>query len=92
VIKLDAFPFTRYGVLRGVVARVSPDATVDQQRGLVFPVRVSIEHGGLAAGSRAAPLRAGMSAHVEVITGRRRVIDYLWSPVAKATREAGRER
>ena len=28
----------------------------------------------------------------EVVTGRRPVIDCLWSPVAKAAREAGRER
>ena len=37
-IKLEAYPFTRYGALQGVVAHVSPDATVDQQRGLVFPI------------------------------------------------------
>ncbi len=90
--RAQAFPFTRYGVLRGVVTRVSPGATVDQQRGLVFPVRVSVEQGGLATGPRAAPLWAGMSAYVEAITGGRRVIDYLWSPVAKAARDAGRER
>lgn len=41
---------------------------------------------------KAAPLTAGMSATVEVVTGRRRVIDDLWSPIAKATQEAGRER
>ncbi len=37
-------------------------------------------------------LSPGMSAQVEIITGRRRVIDYVLSPIARATREAGRER
>jgi len=92
VVKLDAFPFTRYGTLEGVVAHVSPDATVDQQRGLVFPVRVRLAQRSLRVDGRPAVLTAGMSAQVEVITGSRRVIDYLWSPVARATREAGRER
>ncbi len=41
---------------------------------------------------RPATLTAGMSATAEVVTGRRRVMDYLWSPVAKAVNEAGRER
>lgn len=37
-------------------------------------------------------LSPGKSAQVEIITGRRRVIDYVLSPIARATREAGRER
>ncbi len=38
------------------------------------------------------PLTPGMSAQVEVITGRRSVLSYLLSPIARATSEAGRER
>ncbi|MBU6408574.1 MAG: HlyD family type I secretion periplasmic adaptor subunit [Alphaproteobacteria bacterium] len=39
-----------------------------------------------------APLSPGMAAQVEVITGRRSVLSYLLSPIARATSEAGRER
>lgn len=92
IIKLEAYPFTRYGTLAGVVEHVSPDATVDQKRGLVFPVRVRLTERTLRVNGRPAVLTAGMSAAVEVVTGQRRVIGYLWSPVAKAVREAGRER
>ena len=42
VVKLDAYTFTLYGTVEGVVERVSPDSTGDQQRGLVFPVRVRL--------------------------------------------------
>jgi hypothetical protein len=92
VDKLDAYPFTRYGVLRREVEPVPPDSTVDQQRGLVFPVRVKLVQTRLMVERRPVVLTAGMSAAVEVVTGRRRVIDYLWSPVAKAVGDAGRER
>ena len=71
---------------------VSPDATVDQQRGLVFPVRVALRERAMVADRRKTALAAGMSAQVEVITGNRRVVDFLWSPVARATLEAGREK
>jgi hemolysin D len=91
VIKLEAYPFTRYGTLEGVVDHVSPDATVDQQLGLVFPVRVKIVKSDLNVDGKLAILSPGMSATAEVVTGKRRVIDYLWSPVAKAAGEAGRE-
>jgi hemolysin D len=39
-----------------------------------------------------AVLSAGMSTNLEIVTGKRRVIEYLWSPVARAVREAGREK
>jgi hemolysin D len=99
VVKLEAFPFTRHGYLEGVVEHVSADAIADEQRGLVFPARVRItasrlrDVGGASASQAiAAVLTPGMSAQVEVITGRRRVIEYLLSPIARTTREAGRER
>jgi len=91
-IKLDAYPFTRYGVIRGIVEHVSPDATVDEKRGLVFPIRVRITQPNLTVNGHPALLSAGMSASLEVVTGKRQVIEYLWSPVAKAVKEAGRER
>lgn len=50
--------------------------------------------GAFENGPRAlsALLTPGMSAQVEVITGRRSVLSYLLSPIARATDEAGRER
>ncbi len=92
IVKLEAYPFTRYGTLKGVVEHVSPDATVDEHRGLVFPIRVRITQGDLKVNGQRAVLSPGMAATLEVVTGKRRVIDYLWSPVAKAMHEAGREK
>ena len=66
--------------------------TVDQKRGLVFPIRLQLSQKSIRVEGKYATLAAGMSVTAEVVTGRRRVIDCLWSPVAKATGEAGRER
>lgn len=97
VVKLEAYPFTRHGHMEGVVEHVSADAIADEQRGLVFPARVRITGSrlrdvGASAADTASALTPGMSAQVEVITGRRRVIAYLLSPIARATSEAARER
>lgn len=77
----------------GVVEHISPDEIVDEARGLVFPARIRLTRTqlGLAAGEDAV-LSPGMSATVEVVTGRRRVMDFLWSPVPKAVGTAGRKR
>jgi len=91
-IKLDAFPFTRYGTLQGVVDRISPDSTIDQTKGLVFPVRVRILGNSLKVNGKPPVLSAGMSASLEVGIGRRKIIDYLLSPLSKSMKEAGREK
>ncbi len=39
-----------------------------------------------------APLTAGMAATAEIKTGRRRIIEFLLSPIARRVEEAGRER
>ena len=91
-IKLEAYPFTRYDTTRTVVEWVSPDATVDQQRGLVFPVRLRLISNQLLVDGRTARLSPGMMASAEIVTGTRRVINYLWSPVARSFGEAERER
>lgn len=58
----------------------------------MFPARVKLAQTRLLVEGHPAALTAGMSTAVEIVTGHRRVIDYLWSPVTKAVGEAGRER
>jgi hemolysin D len=92
VIKLEAYPFTRYGTLEGLVTEISPDAIVDEKRGLVFPARIEVTKKHLRVAKDRLSLSSGMSVSAEIVTGKRRVISYLWSPVAKTMSEAGRER
>lgn len=92
ILKLEAYPFTRYGTLSGQVAEISPDAIVDEKRGLVFPVKIKLSQKQFRVDGKSKPLSSGMSVAAEIVTGKRRVISYLWSPVAKAVNEAGRER
>jgi len=93
IVKLEAYPFTRHGSLTGVVEHVSPDATVDETRGLVFPARIRLVASRLRTGTgEQAVMQPGMAATVEIVTGRRRVIDYVLSPIARAVGTAGRER
>ena len=74
-IRLDAFPFTRDGYLKGVLEHISPDATVDEARGLVSSVRLRITETKLRDVAHTASLLSpGMSANFEVITRRRRAL------------------
>ncbi len=91
-VKVEAFPYTRYGVLRGSVVRVSRDAIADDQRGLNYLVRVRLLDARMHVKGRALALSPGMAVSAEIQTGRRRVIDYLLSPLSEHLNESLRER
>lgn len=91
-IKIDAFPYTRYGTISGTVAYVSKDSVQDERLGLVFPARIKLNQNHIVVEESRSLLQAGMSVIGEIRTGNRRVIDYLLSPLQQYQSEALRER
>jgi hemolysin D len=92
VVKVEAFPYTRYGYLTGKLVSVSHDAIQDEKLGLVFAARVRLDQRGLIIDGQPIRLTPGMALSVEVKTGERRVIDYLLSPLRVHVSESMRER
>ena len=91
VVKLQAYPFTRFGTLPAEVVALSADAITDPAHGLVYKARVRLS--GQATSSRERMrIEPGMAASVEVRIGERRVIELLLNPLLRAAKEAGRER
>lgn len=91
-IKVDAFPFTRYGVIDGAVTSVSDDAMQDERLGLVYAAHVRLARADMNIDGKAVRLTPGMAVSVEVMTGKRRVMDFVLSPVMQHVQESGRER
>jgi len=91
-VKLEAFPFTKYGVIEGELEDISNDAIQDEKLGLVYPARIKLHKQAIAVNGRDIALSAGMAATVEVKTGTRRIIEYLLSPLLRYRDEALRER
>jgi hemolysin D len=117
-VKVDAFPFTRFGTLHGKVTRIASDAIDEQdaKRGqasvtaltngnggasasapgqpqrFVFPVTIALMESGMKVNGSNIPLTPGMTVTAEIKTDSRRVIDYLFSPIAKVVSEAMTER
>ena len=87
-VKVHAYPYSRHGTIPGKVVSVGADAVADDQKGLVYPVRVHLN----AKDAKRFTLRPGMEITVDVRTGSRRLIDYLISPIESARTTAARER
>ncbi len=91
-IKIDSFPFTKYGTIKGKVRNISGDAIQDEKLGLIFKSRLTLLDNKIKADGQIIQLKPGMSVTAEIKTGKRRVIEYLLSPVMKYLNESMRER
>ncbi len=99
-LKLNAFQFTKYGMLAGRVDQVGADAAdEDKAPGdseapgqLLYRTLVTLESDHLAIDGHRYPLTAGMQTVAEINLGTRSVLEYLLSPIQRAVHEAGRER
>jgi len=91
-IKVESFPYTRYGYIEGVVESVSHDAIQDEKLGLVYQARVRMKKTALMIDGVTVNLTSGMSLTAEINTGKRRVIDYILDPLRRGVDESMRER
>jgi hemolysin D len=114
IVKIEAFPFTRYGTITGKIVKVTRDAVDEREaqgldpaarptgaqsvtaqskmQNLVFPAVVRIEQRTIDVDGEAISLSPGMSVTVEVLTGSRRALDYVLSPLREVASTTARER
>ncbi|MGH8219010.1 MAG: HlyD family type I secretion periplasmic adaptor subunit [Steroidobacteraceae bacterium] len=92
VVKITAFPYTRFGYLHGTVEEVSNDAVSDRRGGLYFVVRVKIPSRQFRVDRRFVNLTPGMEVEADIHTGSRSVAEYFLSPLIMTANDALRER
>jgi len=91
-ISLTAYDPSRYGRIDGRVLSVSADALSDNQTGQQFYlVDVSIESTLFEDDGSEVTLLPGMVASIDVLSGKRTVLDYFWQPIAKTKDKALRD-
>jgi hemolysin D len=91
-VKIETFPFTRYGTVPAEVTFVSQDAVQDEKRALVFQARLRLERTSLQVDQRTVALAPGMAVTAEIKTGERRVIEYFLEPMLRTASESLREK
>ena len=91
-IKIDAFPFTKYGTIDAEIKTLSNDAVSDEDLGLIYTARITMKKSTIKLEDKTVNLSPGMSVSVEAKTGTRRLIEYLMSPLLRYKDESVRER
>jgi adhesin transport system membrane fusion protein len=89
-VKFSAYDFGIYGGLDAVVENISPDTVTDERgQNTFYMVRVRTKQANF---NDKMPIIPGMTAEVDVLTGKKTVMAYLLKPVLKAHSYALRER
>lgn len=91
-VKIEAFPYTRYGYLTGTVISVSNDAVQDKKLGLTFVAHIRLPTNRILANGQWIHLTPGMEVTTEIKTGNRSVAHYFLDPVMQTVQESMRER
>lgn len=96
-VKVDAFPFTKYGTISGYVTHVSKDAVEHETLGLVFPARIQLGEKNKPVKSIQTekgeiPLTPGMSVTADITIDDRQLIEFLIAPLLQIQSEGLRER
>ncbi|MFT5755776.1 MAG: adhesin transport system membrane fusion protein [Alteromonadaceae bacterium] len=93
VVKITAYDFTRYGGLTGKVEHISADTTQDDEGNSFYLIRVRTDASSIKnKNNEEMPIIPGMMAEVDVITGKRTILDYILNPILRANEAALRER
>lgn len=92
MIKITAYDFSIYGGLEGSVEQISAD-TIENQKGESFyKVKLRTQAAAITYRGENLPIIPGMTASVDILTGKKSVLDYLLKPILKARQNALRER
>ncbi len=95
-VKLDAYDYTIYGVLAGEVTYISADTLSEELRGneqAYYRVQIRTNAQSLVSrNNEKIQIQPGMTATVEIKTGRNSVLRYLTKPITKTLGESMQER
>lgn len=93
VVKVTAYDFSIYGGLDGKVTNISADSIYDEvERQAYYIVMVETDRAFIEKNGRKLPIMPGMVCDVEIITGSKSILSYLFKPVLKALGQAMTER
>ncbi|NOT83224.1 MAG: HlyD family type I secretion periplasmic adaptor subunit [Methylococcaceae bacterium] len=93
VIKLTAYDFSIYGGLEAKLKHISADTLVNAEDGKsYYQIRLSTTQNHIVKNGEKLNIIPGMTADVDILTGKKTVLDYLLKPILKTQANALHER
>src|SRR5262249_55870556 len=80
-VRFTAYDSSIYGYLPAQLEQIGADTVTDQQGNPFYTIRVRTERAWLGSEAKPLPIMPGMVTEVDVLTGKRTVLDYLLKPI-----------
>lgn len=91
-VKFTAYDFSVYGGLKGKVTHVSADTIVDEEGNNFYLVRIKTDKSYLQRDGKKLNIMVGMVTNIDIVTGKKTIMEYIIKPLMKAKEGALRER
>ncbi len=93
MVKLTAYDFSIYGGLEAELEHISADTIINEEDGKsYYLIRLKTNKIYLEKNGERLKIIPGMTVNVDILTGKKSVLDYLLKPILKARNNALRER
>ena len=92
IVKLSAYDYSIFGALAGTLERIAADSTADERGQVYYTVVVRAAQNHIERRGERWPVKSGMVANVEIVTGKRTVFQYITKPIHRMATMALRER
>jgi len=93
IVKFSAYDFAIYGSLKGTLTQISADTIIDDaDKQSYYMVRIKTDKSYLGNEEKKLNVMVGMTADVDIITGKKTVLDYILKPILRARENALSER
>jgi len=90
-VKIDSFKFTKYGYIEGIVTNIAKSSILDEKLGEIYPILIELKKDTMKVDDKYIKLMPGMTCSVDIKIGKRRLIEYIISPMIRYKDEALRE-
>ena len=87
IVKFSAYDFSIYGGLEGKVVSISPDTIKDKDENTYYIVRIKTTKSKLIQ-SKNMKIIPGMTAQVDILTGKKSILSYILKPILKTKQYA----
>jgi len=82
-IKLSTYDFSIFGSLSGLVSVVGSDSIPNEKGESYYIVKIELTDSNVTSTGKSLELISGMTAQIDILTGKRSVMSYLSSPLTK---------
>jgi adhesin transport system membrane fusion protein len=83
-VKISAYDYSIYGGLEGKVVKISPDTITDKKDNTFYLIYVETKKNHLGTKEKPLKIIPGMTVNVDIVTGKKTIMQYILKPILKS--------